>query len=146
MVDNANILDRQYQCNKTLFSAAGGSADTRTFPGEIILIDYVFMTFTSIVTAGNRRISVEIRDANSNLVASFTSPLSQPASDVRSYMFIPGVPREQGLFNSTVTIPIANHLVVPPLHSLFIGDINAFEAGDSYEFGMGYRLIGEKAL
>lgn len=62
--------------------------------GKVWKIENVFVSLTTSGTAGNRTITVEIRDASSNVLFKVSALINQAASLTRTYCFAPGFPHE----------------------------------------------------
>lgn len=147
MADNFNILDREYDCYKTLISIGAGNFEVRAFPGEVVVIDYMRLAYTADAVVGNRVILLSLRNlAGTDVFYSLSSGFSQTANQVINYTFMPNVPREQANFNGSSVVVMPSHFVVSPGNNIFIGDGAGVSIGDSYILTIGYRVLGVRNL
>lgn len=96
-----------------------------------LAVRWLHVVYTSTATAGNRLVTMTIKDADGNNRYSIRSGAVQAASLVRHYSFQPGVYRETAFVNNEIQVAIAEGILEAGW-TLTIADENAVDAADTF--------------
>lgn len=90
---------------------ANDSSKSWTVPeGELWKLNFAHIILVSSADVGNRVISIDILDADGNLMLDLFSPVVQAASGTRHYAFFQGIYRETAFAADSIQIPIPKDL------------------------------------
>jgi len=99
-----------------------------------IAVRWLHVLYTSTATAGNRLLSMTIKDAAGNTMYSIRAGTTQAASLARHYVFQPGIYRETAFVNNEIQVAIAPGILEAGW-SLTIADENNVDAADTFDLG-----------
>jgi hypothetical protein len=113
-------------------ATANDSDKSWTVPNnEMWKINFAHVILVSTATVGNRQMTLQIVDENSNMIIDMTAGTVQAASLTRHYLFIQGIYRETAFVNGELQIPIALDLYLKPGWSIrFLDEAAVAAAAD----------------
>ncbi len=90
--------------------------------GEVWIIHWITINFSSTATAGNRLLRVTLQPLTSISDVFIESGVNHPASTVINYTLFPGAPKETAFVNSALLLPLPTPCILPPAGLISILD------------------------
>jgi hypothetical protein len=91
-------------------------------------INWLHVILVTTATAGNRQVTVEIQDADSNVLMHLVAGTVQAASLTRHYGYLQGIYRETSFVGDELQVPIPQDLYLAPGYTLRVYDSAAVDA------------------
>lgn len=140
-VDSVAIVPPIYNVRDTITNQ---NSKTFVVPNnELWKLNFAHCIYTSDSDVGNRTISLQVLDADSNLVIDLVAGAVQAASLTRHYAFMQGVYRETSFVNDELHVPVPVDCYLSEGYTLKIFDGADIAATDDMVFtfqAMRYRV------
>lgn len=95
---------------------------------EMWKLNFLHATLISTATVGNRIVTIEIDDEDSNPLIDLFAGAVQAASLTRHYGFIQGIYRETSFINGEIQVPLPKDCYLGPGYSLRVYDSAVVDA------------------
>jgi len=118
-------------CQQGSATAATNEVSVTVPANEVWKMCNAQLEYVSDGTAGNRRITIESKDADGAQVMHITAGATQPASQTYHYKYMGGVYRETAFISGDIQVPIPNCWYLKPGYTLRIFDATGVSAGDT---------------
>ena len=135
-MDTAARLHVTETWNSTLQVEETADVQDKTFsvPADLDWqVMWLWVEYTSDANAGNRQITVQVRDSADDVIMQFFPGLTQAENLVYHYLFAPGAPDLTSVrgTDNFVSTPIPENLIIPELFDVRVFDGAVITGGDT---------------
>lgn len=130
--------------NRTVIDTSASNAYVYTIPaGVIARLSWLYVTYTSNATVGNRQLRMSLLNASDVVVANIHAGIVQAASLVRAYSFVQCMVREIAFVDNSLQVPLPSDFVIPAGWKIRVNDSAGISATDSMAVALQYNDIAK---